>query len=104
MPFQKGHKYYGGKKGRLSANKDFKEYSRHLVNKYCKKIETWINIVGEDNPKEAVKLLIELAEFNYSKMARLEMAETTKYPISFTFTPAQKKPTKDEINKAVIKN
>lgn len=91
MPFKKGEIQPGG--GRPKGKKkvtDFKLASKDIVEKRIKQIGIWIDRVGETDPDKAIKLLMELAEFNFSKLSRIDVVDSNKYPISFTFTPANK--------------
>jgi hypothetical protein len=91
MPFKKGERYAGS--GRPKGGKkitDFKLVAKDIVEKHTKQLNMWLDRVGESDPDKAIKLLMELAEFNFSKLSRIDVVDSNKYPISFTFTPANK--------------
>lgn len=91
MPFKKGEIQPGG--GRPKGKKkvtDFKLIAKDIVEKHTKQLNIWLDRVGETDPDKAIKLLMELAEFNFSKLSRIDVVDSNKYPISFTFTPANK--------------
>ena len=91
MPFKKGHTNNpAGRPVGIKKVTDFKLVAKDIVEKHTKQLNIWLDRVGNTDPDKAIKLLMELAEFNFSKLSRIDVVDSNKYPISFTFTPANK--------------
>jgi hypothetical protein len=80
VKFEKGHQKLGGKKlGTLNKNTtELKEAVKALLDDNKDNFKEWINVIAEENPEKAIRLLIDLMEFVIPKLARTDLTSGDK--------------------------
>jgi hypothetical protein len=75
MPFQKGKPKTGGKKPgtQNKATRDIKEAYRMLIEKNLNNLTGWLEIIADENPEKAIRILSDLSEYVIPKLARKEL-------------------------------
>lgn len=86
-PFQKGDPRAGRKKGSLNkATKDVREAFRRLVEENTENMTRWLQTVAEENPNEALKRIIDLAEYCIPKLQRMMISDPNGEPVEITWS------------------
>ena len=81
--FQKGHDKVGGK-AKGTPNKSTsraKEAIADFVDFNSRRLQEWLDIVAQDDPKEAIRLFVSLVEFHVPKQARTELTGKDNTPL-----------------------
>jgi hypothetical protein len=77
--FPKGHKLSGSRKGCPNkATQSIREAFQKLADNNIDELDGWLRRVAQDNPKEALKIYLELAEYLTPKLSRSEVTVEEK--------------------------
>ncbi len=79
MPFKKGHKLSGSRKGSENkATKDIKEAYKQLIEKNLNNLTKWLKDIAAKDPAKAIYILSDLSEYVLPKLARSDIDITSK--------------------------
>ena len=99
MPFQKGHKLSGSRKGiENKTTSDIKEAYAMLIRSNIPNLIKWLEIIAEKDPAKAIYILADLSEYVIPKLARTDLTNDGE---KFDFGATDEELIKDAI--AVLK-
>ncbi len=86
MPFAKGHKLGGSRKGKPNkATRDVREAIAKIAQRHIGKVEQWISEI--DDPAKRVGLFLDMCEYHIPKLARTEHTGKDGGPLVMNVTP-----------------
>ena len=90
MPFQKGHKLGGSRKGKPNkATRDVREAIALIAQRNIDNVEQWLKDV--DDPAKRVGLFLDMCEYHIPKLARTELTGKDGEALNLTFSSADQK-------------
>lgn len=98
MAFTEGHQKVGGRK-KGTPNKTtniIREAFTKLVEANLENMTTWLEKVADQNPKEALNIINQMAEYTTPKLARVENKIETDEEINEVKIEIVKRSNKDE--------
>lgn len=83
MKFEKGHKKIGGRKPQTpnKDTKDIREAFKRLVEANTDNMTDWLERIAQTDPDKAMKIMMDMAEYNIPKLARTEIVGEGGGPI-----------------------
>ncbi len=86
MPFQKGHKLAGSRKGRPNkATRDVREAIAKIAQRNAPLVEQWLKEV--EDPAKRVSLYLDMCEYHIPKLARTELTGKDGKDIGIVISP-----------------
>lgn len=74
MPFEKGHKLAGSRKGKPNrATADVRKTIALIAERNVSKLEDWLARVAEDDPDKGADLFLRMIEYHIPKLGRTEL-------------------------------